>query len=215
MAIKKYLETQNISLTHPPWIGGMEIDLPRLYQTVQTLGGLKEVIEKKKWPRVSELMKIPKSAQDRVTKLDDIYCKYLLPYDTLSPAEREKLFDEVETEWAKRESRGLLKAQQKLPTQEACVEGDSDPEDSEVEECITKGRNIALNAFYRIARNTMSMYFKTTEPSAQEVEQEYWKHVTMRQNHICVHSGSIDSGSWGYGFAVSKKQSFFEASMES
>lgn len=63
----------------------MEIDLPRLYQTVQSLGGLKEVIEKKKWPKVSESMKIPKSAQDRVTKLDDIYCKYLLPYDTLSP----------------------------------------------------------------------------------------------------------------------------------
>ncbi|KAJ8975312.1 hypothetical protein NQ317_000491 [Molorchus minor] len=54
----------------------------------------------------------------------------------------------------------------------------------------------------------MSMYFKTTEPSAQEVEQEYWKHVTMRQNHICVHSGSIDSGSWGYGFAVSKNSPF-------
>lgn len=63
----------------------MEIDLPRLYQTVQSLGGLKEVIEKKKWPKVSEIMRIPKSAQDRVTKLDDIYCKYLLPYDTLSP----------------------------------------------------------------------------------------------------------------------------------
>ncbi|KAJ8938788.1 hypothetical protein NQ318_010316 [Aromia moschata] len=128
MAIRKYLETQNISLTHPPWIGGMEIDLPRLYQTVQTLGGLKEVIEKKKWPRVSELMKIPKSAQDRVTKLDDIYCKYLLPYDTLSPAEREKLFDEVETEWAKRESKGLLKAQQKFASQDTSTEGDSEPD---------------------------------------------------------------------------------------
>lgn len=67
----------------------MEIDLPRLYQTVQSLGGLKEVIEKKKWSKVSEAMKIPKSAQDRVTKLDDIYCKYLLPYDTLSPGRKE------------------------------------------------------------------------------------------------------------------------------
>lgn len=70
----------------------MEIDLPRLYQTVQNLGGLKEVIEKKKWPKVSEFMKIPKSAQDRVTKLDDIYCKYLLPYDTLSPGEINFIF---------------------------------------------------------------------------------------------------------------------------
>ncbi|XP_072396409.1 uncharacterized protein Jarid2 isoform X3 [Diabrotica undecimpunctata] len=85
VAIKKYLETQSIALNHPPWIGGMEIDLPRLYQTVQSLGGLREVIEKKKWSKVSDIMKIPKSAQDRVTKLDDIYCKYLLPYDILSP----------------------------------------------------------------------------------------------------------------------------------
>ena len=66
-------------------IGGMEVDLPRLYKIVQSLGGLKEVIEKKKWQRVADGMKIPKSAQERVTKLDDIYCKYLLPYDTLSP----------------------------------------------------------------------------------------------------------------------------------
>jgi hypothetical protein len=68
-------------------IGGMEVDLPRLYKIVQSFGGLKEVIEKKKWHRVADGMKIPKSAQDRVTKLDDIYCKYLLPYDTLSPGE--------------------------------------------------------------------------------------------------------------------------------
>ncbi|CAG9821557.1 unnamed protein product [Phaedon cochleariae] len=209
MAIKKYLETQNISLVHPPWIGGMEIDLPKLYQTVQTLGGLKEVIEKKKWPRVSELMKIPKSAQDRVTKLDDIYCKYLLPYDTLSIAEREKLFDEVEAEWAKRESKNLLKQQQKPPEDSNGETNDNDSDfEDDADECITKGRNIALSAFYRIARNTMSMYFKTNEPSAQEVEQEYWKYVTMRENHICVNSGSIDSGNWGYGFAVSKNSPF-------
>lgn len=186
----------------------MEIDLPRLYQTVQNLGGLKEVIEKKKWPRVSEFMKIPKSAQDRVTKLDDIYCKYLLPYDTLSPgkhifvlqlwflqliykdisiikimilylelsisytvvAEREKLFDEVETDWAKRESRNLVKAESKTETDtNVDADADSEPEDNEAEECTTKGRNMALNAFYRIARNTMSMYFKNPEPTAPEV----------------------------------------------
>nr|CAH7740543.1 unnamed protein product [Callosobruchus chinensis] len=209
MAIKKYLETQNIGFTHSPWIGGMEIDLPRLYQTVQNLGGLKEVIEKKRWPRVSELMKIPKSAQDRVTKLDDIYCKYLLPYDTLSPAERQKLFDEVEAEWAKRESKSQRTVQEKPIDGEIASERDSSEQDfNEAEECITKGRNMALNAFYRIARNTMSMHFKNSEPCAQEVEQEYWKYVTLRQNHICVHSGSIDSGSWGYGFAVSKNSPF-------
>lgn len=84
-------------------------------------------------------------------------------FENYFPAEREKLFDEVETEWAKKESRNLVKSQEgKLD------EGDSEI-DEDSEECITKGRNVALNAFYRIARNTMSMYFKTNEPTPQEV----------------------------------------------
>ncbi|KAL1517357.1 hypothetical protein ABEB36_001128 [Hypothenemus hampei] len=199
LALRKYLATQSISLKSPPSIGGMEVDLPRLYHTVQSLGGLKEVIEKKKWSKVSDLMKIPKSAQDRVTKLDDIYCKYLLPYDTLSPAEREKLFDEIESYWTRKT--------QAEPTEEE--EEDSDQElfvsDDDIEECTVKGKNMALNAFYRIARNTMSMFFKgPPEPAALEVEREFWRYVTEKQNHICVHSASIDCGTWGYGFAVSK-----------
>lgn len=82
--------------------------------------------------------------------------------------EREKLFHEVETEWAKKESRSLLRAQQTVNKLNVLSNSDSESED-ESEECITKGRNMALNAFYRIARNTMSMWFKTTEPPAQEV----------------------------------------------
>lgn len=223
MAIRRYMRTQRISLKPPPLIGGIEVDLPRLYQTVQTLGGLKEVIEKKKWPKVSELMKIPKSAQDRVTKLDDIYCKYLLPYDTLSPAEREKLFDDVETHWAKRESRSLLKAQKAVmdDSDDPDAEDDSDEdedeawEDDEAEECIVKGKNMALNAFFRIARNTLAMWFKNADPSTVEVEDEFWRLVRQRQHHVCVHSGSIDcggsggpsgaiGGGGGYGFATGK-----------
>ncbi|XP_050300951.1 uncharacterized protein LOC126739349 [Anthonomus grandis grandis] len=207
IAIRKYLATQSISLKTPPLIGGMEIDLPRLYQTVQSLGGLKDVIEKKKWSKVSDHMKIPKSAQDRVTKLDDIYCKYLLPYDTLSPAEREKLFDEVETCWAKRESRNLQEKLDPKISEESIETTGFDSDDNELDECTMKGKNMALNALYRIARNTMAVYFKS-EPTALEAEQEFWRYVTQKQNHICVHSASIDCGTWGYGFAVSKNSPF-------
>ena len=42
------------------------------------------MIEKKKWQKVADSLKIPKAAQNRVTKLYEIYCQYLLPYDTLS-----------------------------------------------------------------------------------------------------------------------------------
>ncbi|TMW53702.1 hypothetical protein DOY81_001247 [Sarcophaga bullata] len=210
-AIKKYLATQSIVMNHPPWIGGMEVDLPRLYHTVQELGGLKEVIEKKKWARVAEEMCIPKLAQDRVTKLDDIYCKYLLPYDTLSPAERQKLFDEVEADWAKREARARRNADRFVNTESVSNEEDditseNDEEESEEEvdgvsmECIVKGRSMPLSQFYRIARNTMALWFKNTEPTVNEVEAEFWRHVAVRDSHVCVHSGSIDSSGWGFGF---------------
>ncbi|XP_034658571.1 LOW QUALITY PROTEIN: serine/arginine repetitive matrix protein 2 [Drosophila subobscura] len=209
-AIKKYLATQSITMNHPPWIGGMEVDLPRLYHTVQELGGLKEVIEKKKWSRVAEEMCIPKLAQDRVTKLDDIYCKYLLPYDTLSPAERQKLFDEVEADWAKREARARRNADRFVNTESVSNEEDdlSSDEDEESEEeidgvsmeCIVKGRSMPLSQFYRIARNTMALWFKSTDPTVNEVEAEFWRHVAVRDSHVCVHSGSIDSSGWGYGF---------------
>ncbi|EDW79586.2 uncharacterized protein Dwil_GK20560 [Drosophila willistoni] len=209
-AIKKYLTTQSIVMNHPPWIGGMEVDLPRLYHTVQELGGLKEVIEKKKWSRVAEEMCIPKLAQDRVTKLDDIYCKYLLPYDTLSPAERQKLFDEVEADWAKREARARRNADRFVNTESVSNEEDdvSSDEDEESEEeidgvsmeCIVKGRSMPLSQFYRIARNTMALWFKSTDPTVNEVEAEFWRHVAVRDSHVCVHSGSIDSSGWGYGF---------------
>ncbi|XP_076170572.1 jumonji, AT rich interactive domain 2 [Ptiloglossa arizonensis] len=213
MAIKKYLATQSITLTHPPWIGGMEVDLPHLYQTVQSLGGLKEVIEKKKWQKVADGMKIPKSAQDRVTKLDDIYCKYLLPYDTLSPEERGKLFDEVESEWMRRESRALQR--QNAPANDN-EEDEEDDSSDEIEECIVKGRNMPLNAFYRIARNTQRMWFgenqrsgnETEGASADEVESAFWKHVAERKRHVCVHAASIDSSGRGFGFSVAKNSPF-------
>ncbi|CAD7082818.1 unnamed protein product [Hermetia illucens] len=208
-AIKKYLATQSIAMTHPPWIGGMEVDLPRLYHTVQELGGLKEVIEKKKWARVAEEMCIPKLAQDRVTKLDDIYCKYLLPYDTLSPAERQKLFDEVEADWAKREARARRNADrcvnlENISNEDGESSENDDESDEEVDgvsmECIVKGRSMPLNAFFRIARNTMALWFKNTEPTVADIEAEFWRHVAVRDSHVCVHSGSIDSSGWGYGF---------------
>ncbi|KAJ8687429.1 hypothetical protein QAD02_023223 [Eretmocerus hayati] len=213
MAIKKYLATQSIELNQLPWIGGMEVDLPHLYLTVQTLGGLKEVIEKKKWQKVADGMKIPKSAQDRVTKLDDIYCKYLLPYDTLSPDEREKLLREVDTYWSKRQKRN----RQETVSTDADDDDDEDDEPEEIEECITKGRNMPLNAFYRIARNTQRMWFGETQRSqtesdadisSEEVESAFWRHVVEKRRHVCVHAASIDSGGRGFGFSVAKNSPF-------
>ena len=64
-------------------IGGLEVDLVQLYRSVEQLGGLMTVLEQQLWNRVAQLCRIPKTAHDRVAKLDAVYCKYLLPYATL------------------------------------------------------------------------------------------------------------------------------------
>lgn len=205
-AIKKYLATQSIVFQRPPLIAGIEIDLPRLYHTVQELGGLKEVIEKKKWVKVAEEMCIPKTAHDRVTKLDDIYCKYLLPYDTLSQSERQKLFDEVEAEWAKKEAKARRNADKTVDSEDQSNDESEESEDDEDDdasmECMVKGKSMALSQFYRVARNMLTLWFKTPEPPVSEIEMEYWRHVAVRDSHVCVHYGSIDSSGYGYGFPM-------------
>lgn len=67
---------------------------------------------------------------------------------------------------------------------------------------------MALSCFYRIARNTMMMCYGNVEgqegPSTETIETEFWNHVSTRKSHICVYSGSIDSGMHGYGFSMAK-----------
>lgn len=81
---------------------------------------------------------------------------------------------------------------------------------------IFQGRNMPLNAFYRIARNTQRMWFGDNPPpageaegaSATEVETAFWKHVAERKRHVCVHAASIDSSGRGFGFSVAKNSPF-------
>lgn len=115
------------------------MDLPRLYQAVQTCGGLVKVMQEEKWQQIADLMRIPKAAHDRATKIDAI-CQLLLPYVTLTPDERNKLFEEVDADWKTQEERMGNSA-----------ENDTDEEGylDECEECIVKGRSMALNQFYR------------------------------------------------------------------
>ena len=64
-AIKKYLETQNVTIrpNNHPLVGGVEVDLPALYHAVQSFGGLTEVIQRKKWPKIADFLRIPKGTQ--------------------------------------------------------------------------------------------------------------------------------------------------------
>lgn len=106
-------------------------------------------------------LKIPRTAQDRLSKLDAIYCKYLLPYATLSDDERKKLLQKVDS-------------QNRRTT-----------DDDEEGECVVKGTSIPLSTFYRIARNTLSVWFPHSNISANtDVYAEDPAQVKKKEHHF-------------------------------
>ncbi|XP_061729179.1 protein Jumonji-like [Cydia pomonella] len=82
-AIKAHLRTQSVVFARSPLLDGSEVNLPRLYHAVERNGGLSNVIQRMRWGRVADEMKLTK-LQHPERKLDPIYMRYLLPYATLS-----------------------------------------------------------------------------------------------------------------------------------
>ncbi|KAH7979339.1 hypothetical protein HPB49_009082 [Dermacentor silvarum] len=196
--IKRCFTNQGITDDQPPLIGGIELDLSHLYHTVQNFGGIQQVMEKKKWHRVADAMHIPKAAQDRVSKVDDAYCKFVLPYDLLSADEKKTIERQV---LADRER------QMAADSEPSSTSADEEEEEEFSNECVAKGRNMSLSVFSRVARNTMSMWYKH-EPSTEEVEKDYWNLVIDQRRHVCVHAGNIDSSVHGSGFPTNRLVQF-------
>uniref|UniRef100_A0A3Q3GAT0 Protein Jumonji n=1 Tax=Labrus bergylta TaxID=56723 RepID=A0A3Q3GAT0_9LABR len=93
--IRKHLKSQGITMEEPPVIGGCEVDLSRFFQLINDMGGMQQVMDLKKWTKLADLLCIPKSAQDRLAKLQEAYLQYILSYDSLSAEERLCLQAEV------------------------------------------------------------------------------------------------------------------------
>ena len=203
-AIKKYLETQNVDTRAHPLVGGLEADLPALYHAVQSFGGLGEVIQKKKWPKIAEFLRVARGSNSTVAgnKLDDIYVKWLLPYDTLSAVEREELLRLVEEEWSEQSRERARKTQNKENGDDGDEEEEEEEEEDEDQEAVVKGKATSLTAFYRLATNLMKTVFRNDEPPHFTVEDEYWKIVSDKDVHMQVSQGSIDTGMEGFGFPI-------------
>ncbi|XP_046564142.1 LOW QUALITY PROTEIN: protein Jumonji-like [Haliotis rubra] len=179
----KHLDAIGANLEPSPQIGGVEVDLCKLSRTILEFGGMQNVVDKRKWVKIADAMKIPKLAQDRGMRLYDVYCKYLLPYDTLSMDEKTCLEQSVMSERQRKEKSGK----------------------GEDEEAIVKGKSNPLSTFNRVARNVRSMWFKD-EPTPEQVECEYWRLVEGRSNHVAVQCGHVSTSTQGSGFP-SKKDS--------
>ncbi|KAL6489295.1 hypothetical protein MHYP_G00030360 [Metynnis hypsauchen] len=93
--IRKHLCVQGINIEEPPLIGGCELDLARFSQLLNDMGGMQQVTDLKTWGRLADLLGIPRSAQDRLAKLQEAYCQYLLSYDSLSPSLQAQLEKDV------------------------------------------------------------------------------------------------------------------------
>lgn len=81
------------------------MDLSRFFQLINDMGGMQQVMDLKKWTKLADLLRIPKSAQDRLAKLQEVYLQYILSYDSLSAEERLPLQAEVLQEKKNLESR--------------------------------------------------------------------------------------------------------------
>ncbi|XP_061676221.1 LOW QUALITY PROTEIN: protein Jumonji [Syngnathoides biaculeatus] len=103
--IRKHLKSQGITMDEPPVIGGCEVDLARFFQLLNDMGGMQQVMDLKKWTKLADLLRIPKSAQDRLAKLQEAYLQYLLAYDSLGADERLRLQAEVLQEKRRLEAR--------------------------------------------------------------------------------------------------------------
>uniref|UniRef100_A0A672I3W6 Protein Jumonji n=1 Tax=Salarias fasciatus TaxID=181472 RepID=A0A672I3W6_SALFA len=103
--IRKHLKSQGITMDEPPVIGGCEVDLSRFFQLINDMGGMQQVMDLKKWTKLADLLRIPKSAQDRLAKLQEAYLQYILSYDSLGAEERLRLQTEVLQEKKSMESR--------------------------------------------------------------------------------------------------------------
>ncbi|KAK2708533.1 hypothetical protein QYM36_014215, partial [Artemia franciscana] len=192
-AIRRHLLSQGIETSQLPIIAGLELDLPMLSAAVEANGGLNKIIEEKKWAAVSDFLRAPKWAQDRSARLDELYIKYLLAYDLLSPEERNRLYEEAEAAKDKRFKKRLSNEP---------IEEEDDPL-QEKDECTIKGRSMSLKDFKRVAKNASAQLTYDSD-TCETIEGRFWRLVETQLQHTCVLIGSVDAGDTGCGFPSSK-----------
>ncbi|XP_064076478.1 protein Jumonji [Vanessa tameamea] len=224
-ALRSFLTSQNITFSHAPLMEGLEVNLPKLLHFVQRQGGLKAnvksrtYVDTRKWNRLAEELNYTKM-NNPAKKLDQIYVKYLLPYDALTQKERQDLAEQMDKRWSKRNDRLLQRAQNPLHRQRRLLgESDSSDDDdceenqqiaaalNEAEECVIRGRVMNLTNFKKIAKTALQIFFPL-KPTTSEVESQYWKLVLLGNEHVCVNTASIDTGTEGYGFSKNKNEPY-------
>uniref|UniRef100_A0A8C1QG75 Jumonji, AT rich interactive domain 2b n=1 Tax=Cyprinus carpio TaxID=7962 RepID=A0A8C1QG75_CYPCA len=228
--IKKHLKSQGISMDEPPLIGGCEVDLARFSELVCDMGGMQQVMDLKKWSRLADLLRIPKSAQDRLAKLQEAYLQYLLSYDLLSPEEHRRLEQEVLAEKeALERKRGPLEGhldngQRSLalpryePKNGLTGLNHRNGFRNHNKEPDTQRQASRRRLFAREKKGEKVDCDEADEEAEDEgvlsdqhkciYKQDYWRIVEQRDCHVAVHYGKVDTNTHGSGFPVGKSEPF-------
>jgi hypothetical protein len=163
--LRNHLESKRIRLDQLPLIGGVEVDLVALAEAVKQSGGLTSVVSENSWSVVADLSKTVKCHRDLASRLSELYCRYLMSYDTLDIHEREQI---------------ELKTREEIHEKAASNNVD----------CFFKGKFRTLSEFVATANNVSSVHFKE-QPTADEVEELYWRYVLDQRNHVVVQSAQL------------------------
>ncbi|XP_065647314.1 protein Jumonji isoform X2 [Hydra vulgaris] len=160
--IKRQLVKENIVFSNIPKIGSCELDLPLLCDTVELFGGL-ETASNLHWKSIADHLNIPKNVGKRISKLEDVYLKYVLPFTVLPSSEKLKFCEIVSAD-----TQFFIS----LPNE------------------IENKKSISVNNFQRVATNIKNMYL-CNESSSEDIETLFWKHVSDGNRHIAALSASI------------------------
>ncbi|OWR43782.1 hypothetical protein KGM_203332 [Danaus plexippus plexippus] len=205
--MRAYLATQNVHFKRGPLLGGLEVDLPKVFHIVQRLGGLKTVMDKKKWHRIAEELNL-RNLRNPEKKFDNLFLKYLLPYNSLTKRERQDMMMKVEQRWIKKNNRLMKRVVNPLYRQKRMLgeieSSDEEAEDEDyltealnlAEDCSQLGRKMGLEAFKKIAGTAFNMYFpdEKAQPTVAEIEEKYWNIVLLGTQHVSVNTAFIESG---------------------
>ncbi|VVC98460.1 unnamed protein product [Leptidea sinapis] len=192
--MRAYLASQGVQIGRPPFIKGIQVDLPKLMNTIEKNGGFRNMQTKQQWDKVAQAMNYT-SLRNPQKRLDQMYVRHILPYATLSSV------------WQKRYEALLFRSENPLRRGENILDGrEMPPRDEYTDKEAKLLKHIAEIEECVIAATANELFLgDANTPSAEDVEIVYWDIVTSGKEHVCVCGASVDTSDGGHGFPLKCK----------
>eukprot|EP00039_Didymoeca_costata_P004529 m.73905 g.73905 ORF g.73905 m.73905 type:complete len:836 (+) comp12439_c0_seq2:241-2748(+) len=177
--LRAHLEKEGMTEFEMPMIGSQTVDLYMFYLLVQQAGGLQALIINDEWGKLGNELKINPGIPNREEKLQTIYYKYLLSYESQNG-----------------ENGGHTGTLQE-------DESNTEPFG------YTTGKQHTLKSFKRFADEFQKCWFGNKSVLPAIAEEEYWKILERADRHVSVLYGSdIDTAKTGSGFPTDLSDQF-------